>query len=115
MKKTEPNPPLEPQRSAKMNEGPEGSGLGVILGMGVMLPITCGIIYATGFILREDWLLPFVLGITILAGVGGYCIGVRCRSPLLTRLGMLGYAIFALGLVILYWQTSKPISIPPYP
>ncbi len=98
-----------------MNETPKNPGFAIFAAMGVALPIACGLIYILGPSVSKDLLLPFAVGTTIAAGAVAYGVGSRYHGRVLTFLGIFGYTIFALALAVFYWQTSKPIPIPPNP
>jgi hypothetical protein len=98
-----------------VNAAPNNAGLGILKATGVVLPVVCGGIYVVGSLVREDLLLPVTVSATVLGGVAGYCVGMRWNGRALTVLGLIGYAVLALGLAILYWHSSKPIPVPPYP
>jgi hypothetical protein len=103
------------KRSAKpVDDPPINPAVGILMATGIILPIACALIYVVGLTIPGDLLLPSALGVTIAAGVAAYCVGVRCSGRILTRLGLFGYALFALGLAFLYWRTSRPIPISPY-
>jgi hypothetical protein len=92
------------------------NGLGVLKGMGAVLPLILLVSYLIGECDRGGsdtliWLWASSVAIPTL----GMFLGVRCNGRKLTVAAIVGFTSFCIATAIFLYEASRPIVIPPYP